>query len=92
MNRKEIETEKPDEGEGLEAALLVNKAWWHQSCRPAFNKTKVQWAEKRALRKSSSTGAADTIAGPSKCTRGHTSSTDKPAQEALFFLLQASWH
>ena len=89
---RNIQTEKLDEGKGLEADLVVNKAQWHQSCRLAYNKTKVQWDEKRALKKSSSIGDDDTIAGPNKRTRGHTSSIEKPAQEALFFLLQASWH
>ncbi len=82
---RNIQIEKLGEGDVLEAALAVNKARWHQSCRLVFNKTKVPWAEKRALKKSSSTGDDDTIAGPSKHARGRTSSTEKPAQEALCF-------
>ncbi|KAK2145296.1 hypothetical protein LSH36_689g00036 [Paralvinella palmiformis] len=80
-----IHIKKLDEGEGLGAALVVNKARWDQSWRLAFNKTKVQWAKKRGPKKSSSSGNDDSIAGPSKSTRGCTSNTGKPAQEALCF-------
>ena len=80
-----IHINRLDEGEGLGAALVVKKALWHQSCRLAFNKTKVQRAERRALKKSSSSGDGEIIAGPRKRTRRHTTSTWKPAQETLFF-------
>uniref|UniRef100_UPI00358FEB60 uncharacterized protein isoform X2 n=1 Tax=Myxine glutinosa TaxID=7769 RepID=UPI00358FEB60 len=80
----DIQIEILDEGNGLEAALVDNKAQWHQSCRLAFNKNEVQRAEKRALKKSSSTGDDDTIAVPSKQRRGR-SSTENPTQEALYF-------
>ena len=84
-----------DEGEGIEAAMVVNKARWHQSCRLLFNKTQVQRAECRALKKSISTQDADVIAGPnstndddagpSKRTRRHSTCTANIAQEALCF-------
>ena len=36
-----------DDGEGIEATMQKHKAQWHYSYRLAYNKTKLQRAEKR---------------------------------------------
>jgi hypothetical protein len=82
---RDVQIQKLDEGEGLEAAMVQNKARWHQSCRLAYNKTKVQRAEKRAEKKSNDQSDDNTSAGPSKRTRGHTTSIEKPAWETVCF-------
>ena len=61
-----MQTQTLDEDEGIEAAMVANKARWHRSCRLLFNKTQVQRAECRALKKYVSTEGADIIAGPNR--------------------------
>ena len=36
-----------DEGDGVEETLRKNQAKYHQSCRPLFDNTKFQRAQKR---------------------------------------------
>ena len=43
----EISLSQLHEGEGIKASFRQHKAKWHESCRLKFNKTKLQWAEKR---------------------------------------------
>ena len=43
-----------DEGEGIEATLIRNKAKYHQSCRLLFNNTKLSRAQKRKITPSTS--------------------------------------
>ena len=36
-----------NDGEGVEVTLRKHRAKWHDSCRPKYNRTKLQQAEKR---------------------------------------------
>jgi len=42
-----VDMERLDEGSGIEATLIENKATWHKSCYTKFNATQVRRAEKR---------------------------------------------
>jgi len=42
-----LQLERMDEGQGIEAAMISNKAKWHKSCRLCYNNQMVQRAEKR---------------------------------------------
>lgn len=71
-----------DEGHGIEAAMVANNAQYHQSCRLKFNRTKLQRAEKRALKaEGESHGISAAV-----CKRTRSSSTEKKdVQEVCFF-------
>ncbi|PIK35048.1 hypothetical protein BSL78_28134 [Apostichopus japonicus] len=43
--------ERLDDGHGIEAAMVAHGAQYHQTCRLQYNNTKLQRAQKRALRK-----------------------------------------
>ena len=43
----DIKVGRLDDGNGIEAAFLENKAKWHKSCHIKFNSTKLHRAEKR---------------------------------------------
>ena len=44
---RKINLARLDDGEGIEATLLKNRAKWHDACRLEYNKTKLCRAEKR---------------------------------------------
>ena len=43
--------ERLDDGHGIEAAMVAHGAQYHQTCRLQYNNTKLQRAQKRALKK-----------------------------------------
>lgn len=43
--------ERLDDGHGIEAAMVAHGAQYHQMCRLQYNNTKLQRAQKRALKK-----------------------------------------
>ena len=45
----DIKVGRLDDGNGIEAAFLENKAKWHKSCHRKFDSTKLHRAEKRKL-------------------------------------------
>jgi len=52
-----------DEGDGIEATLIQNKAMYHNSCRLLFNNTKLERAQKRRKITPSTSGGAGESCG-----------------------------
>jgi hypothetical protein len=79
--------ERLDDGHGIEAAMVAHGAKYHQTCRLQYNNTKLQRAQKRALKKA---GESDEEQAACKRTRLHSrsSSTEKKVPETCFFCEQ----
>lgn len=75
--------ERLDDGDGNEAAMVAHGAKYHQTCRLQYNNTKLQRAQKRALKKE---GESDEEHAACKRTRSHSlsSSTEKVAETCFF--------
>ena len=43
----DLDIERLDDGEGIEATLIKNKAKWHKTCRDRYNQTRITRARKR---------------------------------------------
>lgn len=65
-----------DEGEGIEATLIQNKARYHNSCRLLFNNTKLERAQKRRVTPSTSGGTDE--------NRGKRQRTSDPPKVECF--------
>jgi len=76
-----------DDGHGIEAVMVAHGAQYYQTCRLQYNNTKLQRAQKRALKKE---GGSHEEQAKSKRTRSHSrsSSTEKKVPETCFFCEQ----
>lgn len=75
--------ERLDDGHGIEAAMVAHGAQYHQTCRLQYNNTKLQRAQKRALKKE---GQSDEEQSVCKRTRAHSrSSSTEKVPETCFF-------
>ena len=66
-----------DEGQGIEAAMVNNKAKWHKACSLRYNNQMLQRVEKREHQSPERDGA------PRKCSR--LQSSLKPSEVSCFF-------
>ena len=82
---RNLQLDRIDEGEGPEAALVANKARWHQSCRLAINNTEVKRAEKRASKETTYVDVNETITELNKRPRRRTSSIEEATMEPICF-------
>ena len=73
-----------DEGHGIEAAMFVNKAQYHQTCRLKYNETKLKRAKKRAYSESPDQQSEG------KVRRSQPSRTPEMRQDICFFCRQAA--
>lgn len=72
-----------DDGHGIEAAMVEHGAQYHQTCRLQYNNTKLQRAQKRALKKE---GQSDEEQSVGKRTRARSrSSSTHNVSESCFF-------
>jgi len=75
--------ERLDDGHGIEAAMVAHVAKYHQTCRLQYNNTKLQRAEKNALKKE---GVREEERPACKLTRLHSrSSSTQKVPETCFF-------
>ena len=72
-----LHLDRLNEGEGIEAAMISNKAKWHKSCRLHYNNQMLQRAEKREHQRPEKTDAQ------LKCSR--LLHTCKPGEQLCFF-------
>ena len=73
-----------DEGQGIEAAMVANKAKYHKTCRLNYNATMLQKAEKREL-----DAGGESSGTLHKYPRPHSSET---RQDNCFFCQQPPGH
>jgi len=74
-----LQLDRLNEGQGVEAALVTNKAKWHKTCRLRYNNQMLQRAEKREYQSPEK---------PHKCSRLRSSLMSSDSQELCFFCSQ----
>ena len=79
-----LKLERLNDGHGIEAAMVVNNAQHHHTCRLKYNNTKLQRAEKRKLK---TEGESHDLPAACKRIRSYSRSprTENMVQEACFF-------
>lgn len=77
-----LKLERLDDGHGIEAAMVAHGAQYHHTCKLQYNNTKLQRAEKRALKKESQSDEEQSLC---KRTRAHSRSSTEKVPETCFF-------
>ena len=77
-----VQLQRLDEGQGVEATIVVHQAKWHKTCMLQYNNTMLRRAEKRPIASSSAFGSSDDV--PGKRTRSLSSEATSSDASCFF--------